>query len=85
MYYERRNYLFNVPSFGMVRPYKSRPIAFLLCLLFGVFGLHRFYVGKVGTGLLYLLTGGLFGIGFFVDLLTIALGGFRDNMGFFLV
>lgn len=67
-------------------PYlKSRWLTFFLCLFLGVLGVHRFYVGKVGTGLLWLCTGGFFGIGFIVDLCTIALGGFRDKMGRFLV
>jgi len=39
--------------------------------LLGVFGLHRFYMGKIVTGLLYLFTGGLFGIGVLYDFLTL--------------
>lgn len=58
---------------------KSRIIAFLLCAFFGLIGLHRFYVGKIGTGILWLLTGGLFGIGALVDLIVIIIGGFRDE------
>lgn len=48
----------------------STGVAFLLWLscLFGVCGVHRFYLGKKGTGLLYLLTFGLFGIGQLLDL-----------------
>ena len=38
-----------------------------LACLFGAFGLHRFYVGKTGTGILYLITFGLLGVGQFVD------------------
>ncbi len=60
---------------------KSRIIALLLCLFFGVAGFHRFYVGKIGTGILYLLTGGFFGIGYIVDIITIAFGSFRDANG----
>src|SRR5271166_2049850 len=43
---------------------RSRLIALLLCLFLGYVGVHRFYVGKIGTGVLWLLTGGLFGIGY---------------------
>ncbi len=49
---------------------KSTGVAFLLwCLCFvGLCGLHRIYVGRVGTGILWLLTLGLLGIGQIVDL-----------------
>lgn len=46
-------------------------LAWLLLLLLGVFGAHRFYMGKIGTGIIYALTGGLFGIGIVYDTLTI--------------
>lgn len=50
---------------------KNKWAAFFLCLLFGYLGIHRFYEGKVGTGILWALTGGLFSIGWLVDLLCI--------------
>lgn len=46
-------------------------IALLLCIFLGFFGGHKFYEGKIGLGLLYIFTAGLFGIGIFVDLVVI--------------
>jgi len=63
-------------------PYKSRLAAALLCLFFGVLGIHRFYVGKIGTGLIWFFTGGFFGIGWLLDLFFIILGFFRDKAGY---
>lgn len=60
---------------------KSRLVALILCVYFGIFGGHRFYVGKTGTGILWLLTFGLFGIGFIVDLIKILVGSFGDKQG----
>lgn len=58
---------------------KSKVVAALLCFFFGYLGLHRFYVGKVGTGLLWFFTGGIFGIGAVVDFIVIVCGGFKDS------
>lgn len=65
---------------------KERTLAILLaCLgIFGVAGIHRFYVGKAGTGVLWLLTGGLFLIGTIVDIVKIANYNFQDGKGGFL-
>lgn len=60
---------------------KSKLTTLLLCLFLGVFGAHRFYVRKFGTGILYLCTGGLFGVGFFVDLFSIIFNKFTDKDG----
>ena len=51
----------------------STGIAYLLWLLsgFGALGFHRFYLGKIPTGLLWMFTGGLFGVGAIYDLLTL--------------
>ena len=60
---------------------KSRTVALLLCIFVGVLGVHRFYVGKVGTGIVWLLTGGCFGIGCLIDLIMIIVGSFKDKAG----
>lgn len=53
----------------------------LLCFFLGSLGVHRFYVGKVGTGILMLLTFGGFGIWFIIDLIMIVTGNFKDKYG----
>lgn len=53
----------------------------LLCIFVGGLGVHRFYVGKTGMGILYLLTGGLCGIGALIDLIQIVMGNFTDANG----
>ena len=58
---------------------KSRLSAALLCMALGYFGAHRFYVGKVGTGVIWLLTLGVFGIGWLVDFVLICIGQFYDR------
>jgi hypothetical protein len=62
---------------------RKRLWALLLALLgfFGPSGLHRFYVGKIGTGIVWLVTFGIFGIGTVIDCIVIACGGFRDALG----
>ena len=49
----------------------SYTVAWILLTFFGVLGLHRFYIGKWATGLLYLVTGGLFVIGYLYDYWTL--------------
>jgi len=60
---------------------KSKKTALLVCLFGGLIGLHYFYVGRIVAGLVRLITLNFIGIGWIIDLVTIALGGFRDNVG----
>lgn len=60
---------------------KSKATAALLCFFLGTLGVHRFYMGKIGTGLLWLLTFGVFGIGTAVDFILILCGRARDKDG----
>jgi len=60
---------------------KNRLVAFLLCFFLGFLGIHRFYVGKVGTGIVQLLTLGGLGIWALIDLIMILAGAFKDKKG----
>lgn len=46
-------------------------VAWILLTFLGFFGIHRFYMGKILTGILWLLTAGLFGIGWLYDFFTL--------------
>ena len=70
-----------VPAMATNPSDKSRAVALALCIPLGVFGAHRFYVGKIGTGLLQLCTLGGLGLWYLYDLITIASGEFRDGDG----
>ena len=54
---------------------------FLMCFFLGCFGVHRFYTGKIGTGVLQLLTLGGLGIWALIDLILLACGVFKDKEG----
>ncbi len=72
----------NTMGFGLPAR-KSKMVALILCILgfFGLAGLHRMYVGKVGSGVLYLFTYGICLVGTILDLISIISGGFRDSYG----
>ena len=59
----------NAGMFGMRA--RNKWVAFLLCLFLGYLGAHKFYEGKVGMGILYIFTVGLFGIGWFIDCISL--------------
>lgn len=63
---------------------KDGAIAFILTLLGGLWGLHRFYVGKKGTAIFYLCTLGGFLVGTVIDEILIVMGKFRDKEGKYL-
>ena len=72
----------NMGGFGLPMR-KNKMVALILCILgfFGLAGLHRMYVGKVGSGVLYFFTAGVCYVGTVLDLISILSGGFRDSYG----
>lgn len=60
---------------------KKKALIFCLIGLLGVAGLHQFYVGRIGKGIVYLCTFGWFFIGTIIDLIAILTGSFKDNVG----
>lgn len=66
----------NAISAKALKKEKNKWIALLLCFFLGVIGIHKFYEGKIGMGILYLFTAGLFGIGVLVDFFVIL---FKSN------
>lgn len=50
---------------------KNKWVAFFLCLFLGFLGAHKFYEGKIGMGIVYLFTIGLFGLGWLIDCITL--------------
>jgi len=60
---------------------KSQLVALLLVIFVGVLGIHRFYLGHIGIGILMLLTGGVFGILALIDLIRIITGDLKPKDG----
>jgi TM2 domain-containing membrane protein YozV len=69
--------LFLIPTMDREADYRFCPgtidynLSWVLLAFVGWFGVHRFYQGKIFTGILYFLTGGLFGVGYVYDILTL--------------
>lgn len=69
--------LFLIPGMDRQADFRYRAgrldytLAWILLTFLGAFGIHRFYMGKIITGLVFLLTGGLFGLGILFDLWTL--------------
>ncbi len=59
----------------------SKTAAILLTFFLGGLGVHRFMTGKIGTGVIWLITGGVFGIGWLVDFIKVCMGTFQDKNG----
>lgn len=60
---------------------KDWTVTLLICLFAGYLGVHRFYAGKIGSGIAQLLTFGGLGIWSFIDLIMIIMGKFTDSEG----
>ena len=71
----------NLMSTESTRSEKSFVATLILCLLLGGLGVHRFYVGKIGTGIVMLLTLGGLGIWTLIDIIVIAVQKFKDSQG----
>lgn len=77
-----KNYNAFGSSYGGEASRKSRLVALLLCVFLGGLGVHRFYVGKIGTGVIWLLSAGCFGVGWIIDIIWIACGKMTDCEGY---
>jgi len=81
--YKNQNNINNGKNPDLASP-KSKILALILAIFLGYFGAHQFYAGKIGMGILYVLTVGIFGIGWIIDIISIARGRFKDSEGLLL-
>lgn len=66
----------NIPT-----SHKSKTITLVLCIVFGVMGIHDFYVGKIGMGIIKMLTGNFFLVGYILDIIKICSNNYKDGAG----
>lgn len=71
-------------SYTTITSDKSKKAALILCALGGIFGIHDFYLGKYGKGMFKLFTMNYLSFGWFIDLIKIASGGYKDNANAYL-
>ncbi|KAA9155227.1 TM2 domain-containing protein [Microbacterium lushaniae] len=74
------------PPYPAPQPYagiseKSWLATLLLSIFLGEFGIDRFYLGKIGTGILKLITVGGFGVWWLIDVILIVAGAMKDKYG----
>lgn len=60
---------------------KSKQTTLLLCIFLGIFGIHDFYVGRIGSGILKLFTANIFCFGWIADMIKVATGSYKDGAG----
>ncbi len=60
---------------------KNKKTTLILCACGGMFGIHDYYLGKIGSGLIKTCTVNFCCLGWVLDLIKIAIGGYKDNVG----
>lgn len=60
---------------------KSKQTTLILCVCLGWIGIHDFYVGRIGSGILKLFTVNIFLIGWIADMIKVATGSYKDGAG----
>lgn len=68
-------------NYTIITSDKSKKTALIICAIGGVFGAHDFYLGRIGAGILKLLTCNIACFGWIIDLIKISSGSYKDNAG----